>query len=239
MNTKTSLKSSNQQPVILALSLGVALALNASTTLAGVASNPKVVASSSTGDNAQHVDVFNVNSQPSIEVPRTQNSFFGDKSAQRTPITIWFQKFDEERIKHLPSSEDKVIIARPINQQAERLTQWAAAAERIAKTYTEFAKLLRKMSVPPGYADLKEYKDLTADWYQDTAQIFTDYVRPRPASRTIEELEEQIKETKSREKSLVKTKTRIVEMDADIRAKYKVNAIFPQDESKSKSAPKK
>jgi hypothetical protein len=235
MNTKTSLKLSNKRSAILALSLSVALALNASAALAG----PRI-ASSSTGhsaDTAPRVDLFNVNS--ATEAPQTQNSIFGDKSAQRTPITIWFQNFDEERIKHLPSSEDKIIIARPINQQAERLTQWTAAAQRIAKTYSDFANLLRKMPVPPGYEGLKDYKNLSADWYQDTAQIFTDYVRPRPAAHTIEELEDQIKETKNRERSLVKTKTRIVEMDADLRSKYKVNAIFQNQEPQPNSTQKK
>jgi hypothetical protein len=219
MNTKTSHNQSYKRPAILALSLILSLVLNES---AGNASNTKVAsATTSSAPDAPRVDAFNLNSQPDHSAPAKTGSF-GDPENAHTPIAVWFKKFDEERIKHLPSSEDKVIIARPINQQAERLVQWSAAAERIAKIYNEFSKLLRKMPVPPGYEGLKDYKDLTADWYQDTAQVFTDYIRPRKPARTIEELEDQVKEAKSHEKGLVKTKSRIVEMEASIRSKYKV-----------------
>jgi|SRR5277367_4489342 len=220
MNTKTSHNQSYKRPAILAFSLILSLALNAS---AGNASNPKV-ASAATGSapDGARVDAFNSNSQPADHTAPAKPLAFGDPATAHTPIALWFKKFEEERIKHLPSSEDKVIIARPINQQAERLVQWTGAAERIAKTYNEFSKLLRKMPVPPGYDSLKDYKDLTADWYQDTAQVFTDYVRPRKPAHTIEELEDQVKEAKSHEKGLVKTKSRIVEMEASIRSKYKV-----------------
>jgi len=242
MTNRAHHKSNNQQPAILAASLSVALAFNASATLAGAAANAKtkVVASSSTGhaeDTAARVDYFNANSQ-STSAPQAPSSGF-ERQVEKTPITIWFDKFDAERIKHLPSPEDKIIIARPINQQAERLQQWTQAASRISKTYTEFAKLLRKMTVPAGYEGLKDYKDLTADWYEDTAQIFSDYIKPRPAARTIEELEDQIKETKSRERGLVKTKNRINEMEATLRSKYRVNAMYAHKDQPTDSTQKK
>jgi hypothetical protein len=237
MNIKRNHNQCYKRPAILALGLSLSLFLNAT---AGSASNTKV-ASADPSASIPRVDSFNANalSRPVDKAAIAKPLAFGDPEAGRTPVALWFKKFDEERIKHLPTSEDKVIIARPINQQAERLVQWSAAAEHIAKTYNDFSKELRKMPVPPGYEGLKDYKDLTADWYQDTAQVFTDYVRPRKPARTIEELEDQIKEAKAHEKGLVKTKSRIVEMETSIRTKYKVPTVAQNTQLIPNLIPKK
>jgi hypothetical protein len=238
MKSKASNNQSYKRPAILALSLSLSLFLNASASSAGNTS----VASAATGspNGAARVDTFSSLSQPaSNATPQAKPLAFGDPENAKTPIALWFKTFDAERIKHLPSSEDKVIIARPINQTAERLVQWTAAAERISKVYNQFSKELRKMPVPSGYEGLKDYKDLTADWYEDTAQAFTDYIRPRKPARTIEELDDQIKEAKNHERGLVKTKSRIVEMEASIRTKYKVPTVSQNTQLFPNLIPKK
>jgi hypothetical protein len=225
MKRKPSYKKIITRKATLTLGISVSLAISTGVIAPGMAADTKhsVVASSSTGHLAPHTDYFNANTASPKGVQNSITNALTPKPDRTYPDTTlgrWFEKFDKERADHLPTPEDKVILARPINQQVERLAQWTAAAGRIAKTYTEFAKMLRKMDVPPGYEDLKQFKDLTAEWYEDTAQVFTDYIRPRKPAKTIEDLEDEIHEQKNHENGLVKTKAQIQSMEASIKQKY-------------------
>jgi hypothetical protein len=223
MKRLSSHKNITTRKAALTLGLSVALAISTGVVAPGMASDTKhsFVASSSAGNLAASTDYFNVNTGSAL-----QNSITNtlkpnpDKRYPDTVLGRWFEKFDRERANHVPTAEDKVILARPINQQVERLAQWTAAAGRIAKTYSEFAKYLKTMAVPPGCEDIKEFKDLTAEWYEDTAQVFNNYIRPRKAATTIEDLEEEIQEQKRKENGLVKTRSSIQNMEASIKQKY-------------------
>jgi hypothetical protein len=222
---------------------GLCLLLVSTTWIPAFAS-PKVqqIASASSGHStmktAPHVDSFNVNTPVSPDDvnanhsrPNTSSELLEGLSpvSERTPIVIWFEGFDDARAKHRPTDEDKIILARPINQDSKRLAQWIAAASRVAQVYSSFASTLRKTSIPKGYADVREYCDLTADWYSDVAQTYADMIRPRHPAKTIEELQDSLKEIHGRQTSLVSTLSSLQSMDRSLRERYRVHQSAEDD----------
>ena len=147
------------------------------------------------------VDVFSTNTpkpssaQKGINLP-WQNT--GD----RTPIVIWFERFDNLRKQYRPTEKDKIIISRPLMQDAERVQQWTNTASKISKNYLALAKSIRTLTVPTGMSDVKEYRDLVADWYQDAAGIYIDLIKPRTPAKTVEDLQEELDAVKKRSESL-------------------------------------
>jgi len=240
MKTRTSYQKDRKQGAILVLSLSLSLGSTFLATCPGLAqSKPKVIASASAGHPIKTVprtDYFNVTTPPPTDASTApaRDPSYGAGGAMsmmsdRTPVVIWFEKFDDDRACHRPADADKIILARPINQDSERLAQWIAAAGRVAKTYTTFAGMLRKMAIPTGYPGLKEYRDLTADWYSDVAGVFVEMIRPRPPAKTIEQLQESLNEFKNRQNSLVATLTNLQGMDRSLREKYRVHLSIPDD----------
>lgn len=146
-----------------------------------------------------------------------------------TSVTSWFENFDQLRDKYRPTAADRVIIERPLMQEEERVKQWTATANKISKNYMLLASALQKMTIPNGAKDLKEYRDLSADWYRDAAMVYDDLIRPREAAKTIEELKRQLDEVQSRSNSLGSTIANLNAMDAELRKQYKVHASSQDD----------
>ena len=148
----------------------------------------------------------------------------------KTSETIWFEQVDSLVDKYTPSEADKVILSRPFNQEAERVTQWIKTAKKIINNYHNLASQLKQITVPESNTELKEYISLTSEWYADSAQVFEDLIKPRKPANTIEELQEALDEIKSRSDNLSKTKSSLMSMDLSLRKTYNVH-IAKQDDA--------
>lgn len=146
-----------------------------------------------------------------------------------SPVVTWFEALDD-RIQSLkPTQADRVILNRPFNREKERVEQWIQVARKIAKNYRLCSQTLKGMPVPNNAQGLKEYRDLTADWYLDVATVYEDLIKPRPAARTMEELEDALNEVKGRAQSLTKTSTSLKAMDISLRKQYSVHLARHDD----------
>jgi len=135
----------------------------------------------------------------------------------------WFEAIDDAVGTHKPTDADRVILSRPFNQEAERVQQWIEVASKVVKNYREVAKVLRTMPVPEKCDGFKEYRDLRADWFSDAANVYEDLIRPRRASRTMEELEDSIKQIQERAQSVQRTNLQLAMMDRNLRSTFHVH----------------
>jgi hypothetical protein len=146
-----------------------------------------------------------------------------------TTAPQWFDQFDKLTDKYSPTAGDKVILQRPMLRQVERVNEWTAAAARVSKGYMTMSRTLKAMPIPPGMTDLKQFRDLTADWYHDSAGVFDDLIRPRPPAKTIEELQDQLNEIKNRSDNLSTTLVALDEMHDSLCKQYKANSPLHTD----------
>ena len=186
------------------------------------------------GAEPRGLDFFSVNT-PKPGSP-TNRSAIQKTSPPNSAVTnqaqaaVWFGKFDQLRDQYHPSEGDKVILTRPLMQEAERVQQWTNTASKVSKNYLFLAKGIRSLNVPSGLPDIKEYRDLTADWYQDAAGIYQDLIRPRRPARTIEDLEDELNAVKKHSESLAENIANLKAMDRGLRQQYHVDTA-PQDDA--------
>jgi hypothetical protein len=149
--------------------------------------------------------------------------------AIKTPDVICFERIDDIRAKYLPTAAEKVIINRPINQQAERLQQWIETARNISKEYLTCSKTLRTAKIPADRDDVVDFRNMTADWYADVACVFSDMIKPRPSAKTIEQLQTEADSFKKRQASLKVTQKTLAQMETDLRQKYRIHKNMNTD----------
>jgi len=145
--------------------------------------------------------------------------------AEEVAAGKWFDQFDQLRTQYKASKAQQVILNRPLMQQEERVTEWNNTASRISKNYLTLAELLKKLPVPAGAHDLKEYRDLSADWYHDAAIVYDDMIRPRTPAKTIEKLHRQLDEVKKRSQTLVSMTSSLGSMEQELKKQYKVRMV--------------
>lgn len=172
-------------------------------------------------------DFFSINSSPA-RANKPAQKVPSATSNGPVPVVTWFEKFDSLAEKYQASDADRIILTRPLMQEAERVQQWTNVANKISKNYALLAKSLRNLP-SPDKADVKEYRDLMADWYQDAASVYADLIRPRPPARTIEDLQEQLEVVKRRSESLAENITNLKAMDRTLRQEYNVHVAFQDD----------
>ncbi|MBI4533813.1 MAG: hypothetical protein HY711_07675 [Candidatus Melainabacteria bacterium] len=179
-----------------------------------------------------HGDYFARVTQPSPATKpgryRASSTATTQESAYDTPVQ-WFESFDECIAKYKPSAADKVILSRPFNQEAERVEQWIEVATKVAQAYRTLAKIVKAMPVPNTFQGVKEYRDLTTEWYNDAAEVYEDLIRPRLPSQTMEELEDALNHIKQRSESLSQTNKNLKAMDLGLRKTYKVHLALHED----------
>jgi uncharacterized protein YukE len=173
------------------------------------------------------VDYFSAGKDPKAHsnssfTAATQGSFPGNSNSASATVK-WFEKFDETIFSHKATEGDRVILSRPFNQESERVQQWTETASNVAKRYRQLAQTLKAMNIPGNMPGVKEYRDLTSDWYSDAATIYEDLIRPRPAAKTIEELDSAINDIKDRSHSLAQTNNNLKSMDMSLRRTYRVH----------------
>jgi len=140
-----------------------------------------------------------------------------------SPALTWFEKYDEVTFSLEPSDADKSILKKNFNQEAERVAQWTKTASKVAHNFRILAKTLKTASVPSNLPALKDYQEQRADWYNDKAAIYEDLIRPRTAAKTIEELEDQLKEISDRADSIASQGKELHQMDVHLRETYRVH----------------
>lgn len=146
-----------------------------------------------------------------------------------TPAVRWFEKMDRFIVAAKITSQENVILNTPLNREVERVKRWSETASDISKRYRALAYKLKNMEVPQGHPGLKEYSDLTADWYMDAAQIYEDLITKRPPAKTVEDLDEQLDEVLQRSRALKETSKSLKAMDDELRNKYRVHYRKDQD----------
>jgi len=148
-----------------------------------------------------------------------------------SPIQKWFAQLDEQVYLHRATPDEKLILGRNFGSppQLERVIEWTNTAARLAKKFRSLAKTLRSMS-PPGSSGsdsgapsaVSAYKQALADYYDDSASVLEEYIKPRPAARTQEELEDQLKRVGERSETVKITSTHLTEMDSSLRSQFRV-----------------
>jgi prefoldin subunit 5 len=197
-------------------------------------------AADSKSKSAPRIDYFG--SSTSIEAPKATKKppakelpvgSAGSESLEsvaiKTPVVICFERIDDIRAKYVPSEKEKVIITRPINQQAERLQQWVETARSIANEFTTCSKTLRAAKIPADCDDLVDFRNMTADWYADVACVYSDMIKPRPSAKTIEQLQAQADSFKQRQASLKTTQKQLARMEDKLRKQYRVHKDINTD----------
>lgn len=179
-------------------------------------------------------DVFNRNTgaaAPTMHSPASTNptqkkySFhYGQNPGQR-----WFAQLDEQVFLHRPTPEEKVILTGDFGDppQLERVIEWTNTAGRLAKRFRSLAKNLRSMSFPASGdsgvpSAVSAYQQALAMYYEDSASVLEEYIKPRPAARTEEELDSQLKKIGGRAETIKITSTHLPEMDSGLRSQFHV-----------------
>lgn len=163
------------------------------------------------------------------ENPMGQAGALAIMSNPDDPVVRWFEDMDKNIGRNSKTSQEVAILKRPFNQTVERVAEWSSVAGKVASKYHYVAILLRNMQYPPGKTDLKEYANLTADWFADSAAIYDDLLKPRRAAKTQEELDEGLNSILERAKALKEMNKTLLAMDMDLRKKYRVHTRTDQD----------
>lgn len=163
--------------------------------------------------------VSTVRINPSAPAPKAPHPRV---SASSSPEQ-WFDAFDTFVAVYKPTEADQYIMNKPFNQEVERVTQFCNTVSKIARNYRILAHSLKTLPIPVSMPESKEYRDLVVDWYNDSALVYEDMVRPRPAARTKEELNAMIQEITDRSENLKAQFETLLKMDTDIRRHYNVS----------------
>ncbi len=148
----------------------------------------------------------------------------------------WFEFFDDAVFAHQPTDKERVILTKPFNQDAQRVIEWTNTAAKVARQYRELARNIRATRVPgclaPSPGDtitVEDFKNQTADWYDDSAAIFEEYIRPRKPAKTVEELDETLLRVHERSQALTANKAALDTMDKSLREHFNLPLNLHED----------
>lgn len=142
------------------------------------------------------------------------------------PVPRWFDAIDAEVGARLPTIAEQAVMRRPFSGDVNRVMEWTNTASKVAQRYRAIARILRNAPMPQGLGsaseNFKQYKVITADWYDDSAALFEDWIRPRKAASTREELQTQLDEMSRRAKDLDAQNNTLLTMDKELRTQFGV-----------------
>ena len=173
-------------------------------------------------------DVFSINTSRSgsryPSAPGASARVTAGTASVPAPISVpsWFQAMDQAADHYSASTGDMAVISMPLNNEVERIATWTKTAAKIARNYRAFARFLRSTPIPSQDPELKQLRFLTADWYDDVAEVYEDAVRPRPVFKTRDDLDDCLQEISKRSQALKIASSSIKQMDSQLRAKYRV-----------------
>lgn len=160
-----------------------------------------------------HVSSVRINPPPVRNIPHPEVT--PDSTPQE-----WFTALDVYVGFFRPTDKDKYVINTPFNDEVEKVTAFCKTVTGVARNYRALAKSLKSMPISNNLPDpqkVREYRDLLANWYNDSAIVYEDMVRPRPPAKTKEELQGMIQSIKDRSESLKSNLELLQKMDSDIR----------------------
>lgn len=143
--------------------------------------------------------------------------------------TEWFETYDILCFAYRASNEEKAILQKPLQQDVERINQFCSTVARLARNYRVLAKRIRALPIPTAMPEAKMLIDHQATWYEDSALVYEDMIRPRTPARTQEELQNMISEVDQRADALKSTQESLVDMDREYRKRYQVHAPREDD----------
>lgn len=147
----------------------------------------------------------------------------GAKSlGQDHPVKRWFDNLDGVIGVNLKTPKQAITLRQGFNGNVERVEKWSNTASEVSQRYKLLAAKLRGTPVPPGCPDLKDYLEMNANWFDDTAEIYDELLKPRQPAKTQEELDEQLQEIRTKAQGLKRTKEQLRSFDTEIRKQYKV-----------------
>lgn len=219
-NAKDSKKIKKAAATLVAASL---LAV-ASSNLNAFAANPSHEEFHSTGTKIDADRAAAIKKATTVqENPMGKQGPLAMMSNPNDPVVRWFEHLDEMVTVNSKTSAEVAILKRGFNQEVERVQEWSRTASRISGRYKYLALMLRNMQVPANSPGLKEYANLTADWFADSAAVYDELLKPRRAARTMEELTEGLQSVEDRAKGLNASHKQLLAMDMDLRLKYHVH----------------
>lgn len=182
-----------------------------------------------------HHDNFSVNTSINKKPTRKIAPNYGDApnavaaagahamSSQRTPAVVWFEEVDVLVVEMRKTNAETVILSRNFNNDLERVQEWIKTAHDVSARYKYLAKRLNSKKCPEGHGDLDQYSKLLAQYYLDCASIYDDLTKPRPPSKTLDDLEETLASIESRSKTVKVTFQNLQNLDDSLRRKYRVH----------------
>lgn len=188
---------------------------------------------------ADRVDVFNV-STPRPTTPAKPTAQVKIPAVQMPPLPRpyvsvasqpqeWFDAVDAYVATLKPSNADRVIMNQPFNQEVERVNEFCSTTAKIARNYRILAKKLSELPIPRSVPQAQQYRDMHVNWYNDSALLYEDMIRPRRPARTKEELAAIMKDLTDRSQGLADTYGTLQIMDLDIRKKCGVRPAKHED----------
>jgi hypothetical protein len=142
----------------------------------------------------------------------------GDK-----PIVHWFEEYDRAKADAKPNPAEQLVLSRPMNQELSRVQEFITTVGRISKRFRALAKTLRKMHVQDNWGQVKDLRDGEADFYEQTASVFEEMIKPRPPSKTMEELQAKQKELQDHANSAKQYGETLISMDRGLRSTFGVH----------------
>jgi hypothetical protein len=146
------------------------------------------------------------------------------------PIVHWFEDYDRAKADAKPTPVEQLILSRPMNQEFSRVQEFINTVGSIAKRFRALAKTLRKMPVQDNWAQVKELRDGEADFYEQTASVFEEMIKPRPPSKTKEELTAKQNELLDHANAAKQYGTVLISMDRKLRTTYGVHLDRDKDD---------
>ena len=150
--------------------------------------------------------------------------------ARKSPAELWYEMLDKNSIEHSPTNAERFILTRDCGAKEERVREWMKTAGAEAKKYHDMAQILRNVSVPAemqadssSYGELLTYKKELAQWYDDSASWFEDYIKPRAPAKTVEQLNDQLTVMHNRSVAIKESLTHLQMMDSKLRDRYHVH----------------
>ncbi len=135
----------------------------------------------------------------------------------------WMEAYDDAVGHYKVTVSEAVIMKKPLNQEVERVMEWSRTAAGIAKRYRLLAKTIRSMPPCNGMPESTVYMQNMADWYDDSAAVFEDMIRPRKAAKTQEELQASLEEIHTRVEGLRQQYRSLKMMDSKMRVTYNLH----------------
>ncbi|HEY9756516.1 MAG TPA: hypothetical protein V6C97_15215 [Oculatellaceae cyanobacterium] len=147
-----------------------------------------------------------------------------------TPVVRWFEAYDRAIADAKPTEEEQIILHRPLNRDLDRVKEMTKTCSDVARRFRLLAKTLRSMPVQSNWGQVKQLRDGQADFYELEASVFEDMIRPRPASRTQEELQSTLDSLQNKASSAASYGKTLLSTDMNLRLQFGVHRARDKDD---------